>query len=138
MDYLKLVLDRDKSGAISVVTQKETAEYFGWDKAFEEWPVGAQWHRDGYWTPNFRTTNHDRRWPGGSRLRICRASSKDGYPQGKTHSFRLQGGWSRKHLVQLAAVAGEKFEWMENTRYGKQSRADWLALAERVKPLADD
>jgi hypothetical protein len=129
LTFKKLVLDRQRSGAISVVTQTETAEYFGWDKAFEEWPIGAQWDPvAGTWAPRWRM-NRDPRWPGGSRLSICRAASKHSSPQGQTHCFRMQGGWSRKHLVQLAAVAGDKFEWMENTRYKRVSRDVWMTLA---------
>ena len=131
MEFKKLVVARYRSGAVSVVTQRETAEYFGWDKAFEEWPRGTQWNPGGFWEPDFRQVNHDPRWPGGSRLRICRGGKKTGYPQGTTHSFRMQGGWSRKHLVLLAAAAGEKFEWMENTRYMKEDRADWMALVDK-------
>lgn len=128
MDFLKLVLDRDKSGAISVVTQKETAQYFGWDEAFEEWPYHHVWDPAGHWRMSYGRVYMDPRYPGGNRLRICRASRKTGYPQGMTHCFRMQGGWSRKHLVKLAAVAGDKFEWMENTRYRRVDRSDWMKL----------
>ena len=131
INYIKLVLDRNRSGAISCVTQRETAEYFGWDTAFEEWPLGTRWNPAGYWQADFRRVHHDPRWPGGSRLSICRSKSKHSSPQGTRHCFRMQGGWSRKHLVQLASVAGEKFEWMENTRYARVSRDVWMTLARK-------
>lgn len=134
MDFIKLNLDADRSGAKCVVTQRATAEYFGWDKAFPEFHESTRYRPDGS-TYDRGTLRRDKSLHrGGTRLRICRVGLKDGHPARYTHCFRMVGAWSRKHLVALAAVAGDKFEWMENTRYKRQDRADWLALASRVKP----
>jgi hypothetical protein len=128
MNFLKLVVAQQGKNQISVVTQKETAEYFGWDKAFPEhrpqWknPDGSGgWHPCVKWQP-------DKKFSGGQRLYICRDKSKQGHPQGKTHCFRMHGSFSRKHLVELARVAGDKFEWMEGKYGARIDRADWLAL----------
>ena len=135
MDFVRLALGSDRSGEKSVVVKRATAEFFGWDKAFPEWTESIRYRADG--TPytggtlrNSRTLHH-----GGKRLRICRAKSKTGYPQGKTHCFRMVGTWSRKHLVKLAAVAGEKFEWMEDTRYQRVDRDVWLSLVKKKETL---
>ena len=138
MNFVKLQLSSDRSGAQSVVVQKETAEYFGWDKAFPEWSEATRVRPDGTSYPGRSLRPIAGLYRGGKRLRICRAEKKTGYPQGKTHCFRLLGCWSRKHLIQLAAVAGDKFEWMEDTRYKRVDRDVWLSLAERVKPPAGD
>ena len=127
MEFKKLIVARYPTYAISVVTQDATAEHFGWDKAFEEQPIGAQWDPIAEaWKPRWQM-NRDPRWPGGVRLRICRSARKQGYPQGLTHCFRMQGSFSRKHLLALAKVAGEKFEWMEGASGKRISRDVWLA-----------
>ena len=129
MEFLKLVLGENSSGQASVVTQKETAEYFGWADEFPVWRVryknpngNGGWHA-------FQPLVPDWRHRGGHRLRICRSKRKTGYPQGLTHCFRMQGCWSRKHLVELAYVAGDKFEWMENKSRRRVDRDVWLSLA---------
>jgi len=134
--FNRLILEETKSGAASIAVVRETAEFFGWDKAFPEWserwkddyPGGRRRHTFGspnpYWVQ------------GGKRLRICRSKRKTGYPQGKTHCFRLIGAWSNRHLVQLAVVAGDKFEWMERPNGERIDRDEWLSLAQREKPPA--
>lgn len=128
MDFIKLVIDSDRSGAKSVICKRETAAYFGWDKAFEEFEKSTRYRKDG--TPYTQTGPRKDRtlYHGGTRLRICRVASKNGQPAKYTHYFRMLGNYSRKHLVQLAAVAGDKFEWMENTRFARVDRDVWLAL----------
>ena len=129
MKFLKLVIDRTASGAKTVVVQKETAEYFGWDKAFEEWTPQTRLRPDG---TRVKYAGAFRRHPyflGGDRLRICRDASTGGNPAGKTHCFRMQGDWSKRHLVQLAVVAGDKFEWMEGPRGQRIRREVWQSWA---------
>ena len=128
MEFRKLIVGRNRSGCISVVTQLETAEYFGWDREFQEWNERSK--SDGWGQPvrKFAGYNDGYGFPGGSRLRICRSAKKTGHPQGQTHCFRMQGCWSRKHLVELARVAGEKFEWMENKARKRVDRDVWLSL----------
>lgn len=138
MEFIKLQLNSDRSGAQSVVTQKATAEFFGWDKAFPEWSEATRVRPDGSPYPGRSLRKVHSLYRGGDRLRICRSKTKKGTPQGMTHCFRMCGCWSRKHLVQLAEVAGDKFEWMEDTRYKRVDRDVWLSLAGRGKPPAGD
>ena len=129
MEFLKLVIDRSASGAKTVVVQKETAEYFGWDKAFEEWTPQTQLKPDGTRRKYVGAFRRHPYFPGGDRLRICRVASTGGNPAGQTHCFRMQGDWSRKHLVALAAAAGDKFEWMEGLHGQRIRRDEWQAFA---------
>ncbi len=129
MNMVKLVVGENRAGRASVVTQAETAAFFGWDREFPEWKVRyANPDGNGGWHP-FRSIGGDHYYKGGWRLRICRSKRKQGYPQGLTHCFRMQGCWSRKHLVELAYVAGDKFEWMENKNGSRVDRDVWLSLA---------
>ena len=128
MDFIRLALGSDRSGEKSVVTQRATAEFFGWDKAFPEFRESIRYRKDGSSYDRTGPRRDRSLWRGGTRLHICRVDEKSGYPARHTHCFRMLGNWSRKHLVQLASVAGDKFEWMENTRYVRVDRADWLAL----------
>ena len=126
--FIKLLVEDRPSGAVSVITQKETAEFFGWDKAFPEWKPRTQLGLDGRPMKYAWSTSASRHFRGGDRLRICRVPSTSGHPAGYTHSFRMMGGWSRKHLVALAHVAGDRFEWMEGT-YGQRVKRDvWQSL----------
>ena len=129
INYVRLILQETKGGPVTVTTQDATAEYFGWDKAFPGW---SERFEDGY--PYGRVAKQagrgdGTRSPGGARLRICRDKCTTGYPGGKTHCFRMKGPWSRKHLVMLADIAGEKFEWMEGQFGRRIRRAEWMALA---------
>ena len=126
-DFLKLIVETRARDQVSVVVVKETAEYFGWDKAFPEWKPRLATDALGriYVNPSRSRWRHFR---GGDRLRICRAPSTNGHPAGDTFSFRMVGGWSRKHLAELAKVAGSKFEWMEDASYRRMRRDYWLAL----------
>lgn len=127
--FVKLVVGENRAGQASVVTQTETAAFFGWDKEFPEWKRRMKSPDEyGGWLP-FEPLTADWRFRGGHRLRICRSKRKTGYPQGLTHCFRMQGCWSRKHLVELAYVAGDKFEWMENKSRRRVDRDVWLSLA---------
>lgn len=129
MDFVKLVVADHGKNQASVVTQRETAEYFGWDTAFPEWKIRWRAVADGGSGKIFPGKKNLYGFPGGKRLRICRSKSKKGNSQGSTHCFRMQGTWSKRDLVRLASVAGEKFEWMESTNYSRVSRDVWHAWA---------
>ena len=127
MNFIKLVVADQGKNQISVVTQLETAEFFGWDKAFPVWKRQVQ-DADYYGgLVPFRELRPDKKFSGGKRLYICRDKSTTGNPRGKTHCFRMHGSFSRKHLIELARAAGDKFEWME-AQYGKRvRRSEWQA-----------
>lgn len=126
--FAHLMLEETENSRISVVTQVATAELFGWDTAFPRWKPVTHTRPDG--TEFFYMHPRVIRNPavkGGKRLRICRDPKKSGYPAGKTHCFRMKGAWSNRHLVMLAEVAGEKFEWMEGRHGERIDRDVWLA-----------
>ena len=130
-DFRQYVLqDREKS-LVTMVCVKQTAEFFGWDTAFEEWTPKVRVGLSGVRTvlySGLMKKNAIR--SGGKRLRICRDKSKKGWPAGKTNCFRMRGAFNKGHLRQLAEVAGDKFEWMES-KYGERiDREIWLAHLE--------
>lgn len=128
MNFTRLIIQERRDGPISVVCQKETADYFGWSSEFDPWL--DRYRPDYYYGPikNQARLRNDPRHPGGKRLFICRDKSTTGHPQGSTHCFRMRGSFSRKHLVELARVARGKFEWMEG-QYGARIRhAQWMDL----------
>ena len=129
MEFTKRVIGESKSGQASVVCLTTTAERFGWDKAFEEWTPRTRVRPDGSRVIYPGMLESHRYFPGGDRLLICTSKSTKASPRGQTFAFRMQGDWSRKHLVALAVAAGENFEWMETAYHERLSREEWQALA---------
>lgn len=131
-NFLKLDLGGPKGNRGSVVVMKATAEFFGWDKAFPRFEpmelIPGSGYRATAWGRNRENTPGA---IGGKRLRICRSKSKSGQPAGKTHRFRIVGNVSNAQLVELAAVAGDKFEWMTKKNGERIDREEWLRVAKR-------
>lgn len=127
--FENLVVRRTNAGdAVSLRVVKETADYFGWTEAFEDFTKSRKaFMGDRYNAYHPRIAKGASM--GGRRHRICRDPSKKGMPAGKTNCFRIVGPWLRRDLVQLAVVAGEKFEWMEGFYGERISREDWLSWA---------
>ena len=127
--FSNLVVRRTNAGdAVSIRVVKETADYFGWSEAFEDFSKS----RKDFLGDRYNAMHpYCRRgaYRGGRRHRICRDKSKGGHPAGKTNCFRIVGPWCKRDLAQLAVVAGDKFEWMEGFYGERISREDWLALA---------
>jgi hypothetical protein len=128
MKFLKLLLEDRPGAAVSCVVPATTAEYFGWDKAFPEFDAVARTTKDGRKSFGIFRQNRDPRYPGGTRLRICRVASKHGQPARMTHTFRMQGSFANRHLRQLAVVAGDRFEWMDTKQYRRTDRKLWLSF----------
>lgn len=129
MEFSRLVIEEARTGPVSCTVQTATAEFFGWEQAFPGWLERFQADYPPGRVRNQPSMKNPLKAKGGKRLYICRDKSTTGHPGGKTHCFRMKGAWSRKHLVQLAVVAGEKFEWMESAYGERVKRDDWLALA---------
>ena len=64
-------------------------------------------------------------------MRICRSKRKSGHPAGKCNRFRIVGNVSNAQLVELAAVAGDKFEWMTKKNGDRIDREEWLRVARK-------
>jgi hypothetical protein len=130
--FLKLDLGGPKGNRGSVIVMKETAEFFGWDKAFPRFrPLvkgDGRAQYETFWGNNRENTPGA---IGGKRLRICRSKSKSGQPAGMTHRFRIVGNVSNAQLVELAAVAGDKFEWMTKKNGERIDRETWLRVARK-------
>ena len=131
-NFMKLDLGGPKGARGSIAVLRTTAEYYGWDKAFPEFQplelIDGSGYRAQLWGNNRQNSPGAQ---GGKGLRICRSESKDGWPAGKTNRFRIVGNVTNAQLVDLAAVAGEKFEWMTKKNGEKISREDWLRVARK-------
>ena len=127
--YANLVVRRTKAGdAVSIRVVKQTADYFGWTEAFEDYTKSRKaflGDRYNAFCPSLGKGPHR----GGRGLRISRHPSRTGHPAGQCNRFRIVGDWSNKDLARIAQVAGDKFEWMENLRGKRMSREDWLSHA---------
>ena len=129
MEFSERIIRREANGnAIGIRCQTSTMDYFGWSEAFDTF---IKSYKDFYKTDSISPKEVFGRQPhrGGRRHFICRDRSRVGFPVGKTHCFRIVGPWLRKDLVQLAVVAGDKFEWMEGFYGERISREDWLDWA---------
>ena len=134
--YLKLDLGGPVESRGSLNVKRETAEYFGWDKAFPEFHERRPRDAEGKMSMGIRNWRQkDPGGQGGKRLRICRSTSKTGHPAGMTHTFRIQGNVTNAMLIAMAQVAGEKFEWMEKKNGSRIDRETWLQAAGEKPPL---
>ena len=126
--FTRRVLEVKGKNKICLICKTSIAELFGWDTAFPEWSPPIHIRPDGsqffYVSRKLMGENPYR---GGHGIYISRAPSKTGHPGGKTHRFRLIGPWAKRHQVQLAEIAGEKFQWMEDRQGRRVSREKWLA-----------
>ena len=126
-NWICLTLADDGKNTTKLITQRETAEYFGWDTAFPEWNPRIRVLDDGGRRVSYQSawagSNHGR---GGKRLVICRHKSTGGSPRGMTHCFRIKGNFSNSHLRLMAEVAGDRFEWMETKYHERRRREAWL------------
>ena len=125
MEFVKLTVEDYGHRTVNVVCVKETAEYFGWDKAFPEWRPRTHIGPSGGELIYLNRRQNEWCWPGGVKHRICRHVSKHSYPKQATNVFRMQGAYSAKHLKALAVAAGNKFEWMSTRKGERVSRAVW-------------
>ncbi len=76
LNFVKLVVGETRAGQASVVTQAETAEFFGWDKEFPEWKRRMKNAEEyGGWLP-FYPWRSQKYYRGGHRLRICRSKRR--------------------------------------------------------------
>lgn len=104
---------------------RATAEYYGWTAAYdvigETAPASSKQRefitdRVGRWRPDL----------GGRKLRICRAESREGYPAGKTNSFRISSKVRNSDLAELAHLTKADWHWMETTCGQRWTRDQWL------------
>ena len=128
--YSKLVLRTTPKGErIWLKCLTDTADFYGWSDAFEEWDVKSVGESNGY------SIGHDpgrKGLPsvGGTRLRICRSRNKGGHPAGKTNCFRVHSRCSNFDLSELAFLTKVEWFWMEGLRGQRRTKAEWLEMYE--------
>ena len=69
-------------------------------------------------------------------MRICRSESKQGFPAGLTHCFRINSIVRLQDMARLAAVTTADWTWMETRFKERKDRDCWLALA-NAKPIEE-
>ena len=100
-----------------------TADFFGWNKHFQEWwDFKRSLSTDGYVTEfqnrrDFRT--------GGRPIRICRSPSKHGHPARVTQTIRISSLLGLRDLAEIAHFAEGDWYWMERPSGARVDRADW-------------
>lgn len=122
------LIRRTNSGsAIYLHAQWETAQFFGWDVAFDADRPEVQLPYNGppgwaYLRPP--CTNRQ----GGLPMRICRSRSRMGHPAGKTHRFRIARAASYRDFAAVAKATKQEWFWMTDKNGHRIAREEWLAL----------
>jgi hypothetical protein len=124
--YVKLSL-RDPE-----VTRDYWVKCYGWTKHFPEWRPKGHWSGK-YWMAHEQTSRSSPASRHGKRLRICRLTSKGGYPAGHTNCFRVSGSCTDLDLARLAAATAVPWGWMETRFHERRTRDRWLQIAASAK-----
>lgn len=103
---------------------RETAELYGWDKAFPEL-LDA---RTAASPTGFVTDPGRRGWKnsGGVQHRISRSTKTQGWPAGKTNSFRVSGNANSVDLRLIAEATTVEWTWMTCKHGGRRTKGWWL------------
>ena len=127
--YVGLLIHQYASGQTKwIKCLRTTAQYYGWLDAYDvigetaPTPSGAREFR-------FLSTSRWRPDLGGRKRRICRAESRQGYPAGKTNSFRISSKVTNADLAELARLTKGEWAWMETTNCVRWDREKWLSVA---------
>ena len=127
MEFLTLVVRTQSDGnQIWIKGLKQTFEYFGWDKHYDEWQSkgereGGRVYFSSRTRPNFGSY-------GGQPLRVSRSDTTTGHEAGKTNLIRIHSKVTNRDLAELVALAAKPISWMESKNYKRVKRAEWMAL----------
>ena len=111
-EYCSLVIRRAKSDEeIWIRTKRATAEFFGWNKHFEEQRLGIPRIRNGrvLSVGNIKGKNPSR---GGRSIYISRAESTTSTTARKAHRLRLHSRIGVADLAELAHFTEGEWYWM--------------------------
>ena len=102
---------------------KATADFYGWSEAF---PTLLELKTQSTGSPFFYDMGR-RGWTsgGGQVVTICRSPSTQGFPRGKTNSFRVSRGASQRDLHLIAQSTQVDWEWMQTVKTGRRPRSWW-------------
>lgn len=127
--FVRLLVHRPERGQdTSICMQRTNAKAFGFMDAFPIWtprPLGPD--RPGLvQTPSSGVGRNGRQ--GGKRLAISRSPSKEGWPAGMTHCFRVIGPAGKLQLAKVAAAIQIDWHWMETQSHKRLDKECWLAI----------
>ena len=111
-EYCSLVIRRTKNDEeIWIRTKRATAEFFGWNKHFEEQRLGIPRAHGGgvLYVGNLKGRNPAR---GGRSIHISRAESTSGTTAKKSHRLRLHSRIALHDLAELAHFTEGEWYWM--------------------------
>ena len=124
--YIKLLLERKQGQQDKyLIALRTTAEFYGWTEAFCEWESKVLFS-DGHYSYCAHPGNKGEMFcEAGTRLRICRAPTRSGYPRGKTNSFKVSNNCTISDLAEVAHFTEGDWYWM-STPYGERiGRVRW-------------
>ena len=123
-DFIKLGIRVTKGKRfIWLSTLKETAAFYGWDKAF---PTLQELKQQTAGTPYVHDVGR-KGWKngGGVQLRISRSDSTQGWPKGLTNSFRVSKQATMKDIALIAERTAVDYAWITCLYGGRRPRAWW-------------
>ena len=106
---------------------KATADFYGWSEAFptllelKTQTTGREFVRD--------VGRRGWKSSGGQVVTICRSPITQGFPRGKTNSFRVSKWASQRDLQLIAQSAQVDWEWMSTAKSGRRPRSWWYKNA---------
>ena len=122
-DFVRLGI-RNHSGNryIWMSCLRKTADFYGWSSSF---PTLLELKAQVTGSPFIRGSGR-RGWisGGGQVVTICRDRSTQGFPRGKTNSFRVSKWASQRDLRLIAQSTQVDWKWMGTPGLGRKSR-DW-------------
>ena len=117
---------------ITVTARREVAEYYGWNRHFEEF-VPGEWTQEGtgirYLTSPCLAVSKKRP---GKLVQISIDPSKSGTVAGKASKFRISTGSTLFDLAQVAVATDVEWYWMTTFSGERRSREKWLAIHDAV------
>ena len=128
----KLLIRRTKAGnPICLQARKETAEFYGWTKHFEEFRPGEIYDPATGKVTMVNPTLAKSKTRMGIPLVISRGSSKGGRPATYSNQFRISGEATIRDIAQVAKFTDVDWYWMETPSGERRSREKWLAIHDK-------
>ena len=129
--YSRYIVRRTRAGnPIAIRARTETAQFYGWDKHFEEY-ISEE-----YVDPNTGTRYlqlpvlSKSSKAAGISLCISRSASKNGNPATYCNYFRITGEATIADIAKVAANTDVEWNWLETPSGERRSREKWLAIHE--------
>ena len=124
-DFCQLAIRTTPRGKIIwLKCLKATASLYGWDKAF---PTVIDTKAAASPTGFFPDTGR-KGWTsgGGNQHRISRAEQTQGWPRGKTNSFRVSSTATMLDLRAIAEATTTDWTWMTGKNGERRSKGWWI------------